>query len=585
MKSNRNAEGIYRLSPQQQGMLFETLRTAHSGVFVEQEVQTIRSAIDLRAFEAAWRRMIDRHAILRTAFVWKSRPELLQVVFDTVDLPIEYQDLRRASPTEQRLCLQRYLEADRARGFDLTRAPLFRVALFRMRDDRCDLVWTQHHILYDGWCRPLLFQELVSFYAAYAQGAQPPRVRARPYSDYVAWVEKQDLRAAELFWRKELEGFRSPSRLGTVIAPMKGVSPSGGHAEIERRHSAAQTGLLETLARQWRVTVSAVLHAAWALLLARYNDADDVVFGSTVAGRPADLPGVESIIGPFITTLPFRVRIDCGRAVSEWVSRVQAAHATIRRFEYCSAGQVQQWSEVPAGASLYESVLVFENYPSTSSRDRQVTLGGSNDGRFIGGRTPYTLTLLATPGTELNIRALFRTERIGWAAVSRILDHLGQILRHIVARPAESIRELLDGIAEDSIPQVYAASIRAVESADSAPANPVEQRLAAAACDVLGVPRVSMTERFLDLGGHSLVAIQLLSRLRNDLQIEIPLRVVFESADLRELAQQLEAAIRRKVESFSDEEAARLLSSLSADVPPHGMATEPSSKQRQHLGL
>lgn len=564
MTSNRNVEGICPLSPQQQGMLFETLRSEATGVFVEQEVHTLRGPIDITAFTAAWRHIIDQHAILRTAFVWKTRREPLQVVFNEVEPPIEFQDICRSPSLDQRALLQRYLEADRVRGFDLSQAPLFRIALFRTHEDACELVWTQHHILYDGWCRPLLFQQLASFYASYAQGTQPPAGRARPYSDYVAWVAKQDSHAAEQFWHKELAGFHSPSRLGTLTASVLGTPPGGSYAEIERRHPTSQTALLETLAKQKRVTMSTVLHGAWALLLARYNDASDVIFGSTVSGRPAELPGVESIVGPFITTLPIRVQVDRDSPCADWLPTVQARHARVRQFEYCSAGQVQQWSELPAGTSLFESVLVFENYPAAVRKDWSTSANSANS-RFIGGRTPYTLTLLITPGPELSFRAIFQTDRIGWAAVSRILDHMDQVLRRIVLQPAERIGELLASIPQHLVPNVYAPAAPKAYALHSAPSNPLEERVAAAASDLLGLPRVSMADRFLDLGGHSLVAMQLVSRLREDLQVDIPLRLVFECTDLRQLAQQVGEAISRKVESLSDEEAARLLANLSTD--------------------
>src|SRR6185369_12670863 len=371
MNSN-DIEEIDELSPMQQAMLFHSLMAPGSGVYVLQMSLRLSGRLDLPAFERAWRSLVARHSILRTAFFWEDLGAPRQVVFRQVDLKMERTCWRGLAAAEQEERLASFLAADRARGFELTEAPLLRLTLFELAEDVHQIVWTQHHLVTDGWSQGVVLGELLSTYDAFAAGREPALEAAPSFVDYLAWLKRQDQGAAEAFWRRSLAGFSTP----TVLAAReeRAEEPAGTPGIAARRQDlalpAAVSTALRAMARRRRLTLNTLAQGAWALLLAQESGREDVVFGVTVAGRPADLPGAESIAGPFLNTLPLRVEVAPERGLHAWLAALQEHQAVARRHEHAPLVDVQRWSGLPPGVALFDHILVFENLllPEEASR-------------------------------------------------------------------------------------------------------------------------------------------------------------------------------------------------------------------------
>jgi acyl carrier protein len=550
-------EDLYPLSPQQQGMLFGTLLAGAPGLYVEQESHALPPGLDRSAFRQAWERVLARHGALRTAFVWRDQEQPVQVVLRRVELPLEERDWRGCPPADLSARLDAFLAEDRHRGFDLARAPLMRLTLLRT-DSGHQLVWTLHHIVMDGWCRPLLLRELTALYAWLCGGAEPELDAPRPYRDYVGWLRRQDLAAAEAFWSSTLAGFTRPTRLGRPEPAV--AAPAAPQGSVERRLGAAETAALQGLARRGRLTLSTALHGVWALLLSRYSGERDVVFGTTVSGRPPELAGAESMIGLFIQTLPFRVVVAPDAPLLPWLETVQRRHLELRHFEHCSAGQVHQWSQVPASSPLYESLLVFENYPSGAPRD--AGRGADAGARFAGAHTAHALTILAAEAGDLLIRLVHDRRRIDDGSAGRILAHLTGLLGALAADPHQPLSALLARVPADEVPRVRGVAGAGAPATRpyAAPRTETERVLSRLWGEVLGLERIGVHDNFLELGGHSLVATQLMARLRDTFGLDLPLRVLFESATLAELAEVVEDTLLREIEALPESEAERRLS-------------------------
>ena len=388
MIANHLIESIYPLAPAQQGILFHALHAGALPVYCCQLCHPLRGGEALAtALKAAWQQVVDRHPALRTAFFWKQRKEPFQVAARQVKLPWDEQDWRGASPTEREGRLQAYLEADRARGFDLSRPPLLRLGLLRMTDDEYRVVFTNHHLILDGWSAALVLQEASALCQAEIQGRSLDLRRPPPYQQYIAWLRRQDLSAAEAFWRRALEGFAAPTSLGggpIPLAPAREKDMGQQRAVVP----VAFTRGLQAFARRHRVTLNTLFQAAWALLLSRYSGEEDVLFGVVVSGRPTDLPGAESMIGLFVNTLPVRVHIPYGAKILPWLHEVQTQQVELRKYEYSPLVQVQGWSRVPRGLPLFESILAFQNLPAGAPAEGEGGAGGQDVRHFRADQLP-----------------------------------------------------------------------------------------------------------------------------------------------------------------------------------------------------
>ena len=444
---------IYPLTPMQQGMLFHTLSEPASAVYFEQLTCTLAGELDGERFARAWQLAVERHAVLRTAFVWQGLNEPVQVVHDSAELPIELLDWRALASASRADRLEAFLSADRRRGFALAEAPLSRLALICVGASEHWLVWSHHHLLLDGWSLPILLGEVFEDYAALRAGPTPVRAPAVPYRDYVAWIRRHDAARAEGFWRRALAGFRAPT-------PLSWLGPRSTGEGLEAAQSAFEEQTLElgrersealrAFARRHRLTVNTLFQGAWALILARASRDPDVVFGATVSGRPPELPGVESMVGLFINTLPLRARAEPAARLVPWLAALQEQQAAARDFEWSPLADVQRWSEVPRGTALFDSLLVFENYPFDGALLRPFDGVRVADIRAIE-RTNYALTLAVKPGENLELALGYPRSRLSAAAAAGVLGSLRTLLDAMLTRPEARLAELPLLTAEERV--------------------------------------------------------------------------------------------------------------------------------------
>ncbi len=427
MTGKKNVEAVYSLSPMQQGMLFHSLESPDSGVYVEQLTCVLRGELDVAAFEGAWEHVFRRHAVLRTAFVWRKLERAYQVVLRTVELPFRFEDWSGSEPAGRGQRFEEMLRADHARGFELSKAPLSRLTLVRLAEEEFRFIWTHHHLLLDGWSLPLLIEEVRTAYERLRAGEAGTLAPEQPYRAYIEWLKGQDAAQAEAFWRRTLSGFRAP----TLMARSHGGG-GGAHGECAGSLGEEVTARLQAFARQNQVTLNTVLQAAWALLVGAYSGEPDVVFGATVSGRPAELAGSERMVGLFINTLPVRMRIEPEKTVSEWLQSIQAAQAEMRQFESSSLVDVQSSSEVPRGTPLFDSLVVFENYPVDAAM-RAPGSGFQIAEVRASEKTNYPLTLVSGPGKQMGLRLLFDPARVSATAAERIVAQLAGVLEALPA--------------------------------------------------------------------------------------------------------------------------------------------------------
>jgi amino acid adenylation domain-containing protein len=435
-------EDVYPLSSLQQGMLFHSLLAQGTGVYIEQVLCELHEVLDEVALRQAWAIVIDRHPVLRTDFRWADLDEPQQVVHAQVEVPWEQQDWRGTADAEQERRLTNLLEADRRRGFDMACGPLLRFTLLRCCENKSRLIWTFHHALVDGRSFAPVLREVFAHYEALRAGTELRLGLPRPYRDYISWLQTQDFSRAEGFWTRALEDFTTPTPLLADHVPSTDrKSETGGQSDREIWLSTETTSALRSFAAENGLTLNTIVQGAWSLLLSRYSDEAEVVFGVTRACRRSAIEGAEAMIGLFINTLPMRVRVSPEVALIPWLKELRAQSVAIREHEHTPLEKVRGWSKVPAGRPLFETIVVFENFHLNSLLRMQGGPWSNRRFRFFR-KTNYPVVLAVYAGTELCLNIGFDRSRLGDATVGRMLCHLRTLLKAMVTRPRQ--RQLRD---------------------------------------------------------------------------------------------------------------------------------------------
>ncbi len=425
----RAVADIHPLTPMQAGMVFHGLSQQAQGVYFEQVTAVLDDVADPRVLAEAWQHVVDRTPVLRGSVGWEDVPEPLLVVHREVRLPVTVLDWRELDAAE---ALPELLVRDRAEPFDLATAPLLRVTLARLPGDAVQLVWTFHHVLLDGWSVFQVLSDVCAAYAALRDGAAPALPNRRPFADYVTWLGAQDAEGAERYWRHEIGDVTEPTPLPYDRVPAAAHEASSS-VWVGRELDEDRTARLAAFARRERLTVNAIVQGAWALLLSRHSGTRDVVFGATVSGRPAGLAGVDDITGIFINTLPVRVAVDPAAPAAGWLRDLQAAQAESRRFEHVPLTAVQSWSGVEGGQNLFDSIVVFENYPVTA--DDVAGHGVRLRNLEAMETTSYPLSVVAAPGPRLSLGLGYDPALFDAATIERLAARLEHVLGALAAEP------------------------------------------------------------------------------------------------------------------------------------------------------
>ncbi len=428
--------GLTRLYPatgMQQGMFFHN--QLDRSAYVTQIFPLFEGELSTAHFRKAWQLVSNRHDIFRTAFVGEET-RLLQLVVDSVDVPWQEHDWRGLSADEQRERFARYRREDKAAGFDFTKAPLQRIALFRLADDRWQMLWTHHHMLLDGWCVPLVYKEVMLAYRLLSRGESVQWPDAPVYENYIQWLQRRDADEARGFWRAALDGIEAPTPLAIDRLPK---DRNNGVRERAFTLGTAETQRLEAFARTHHTTVNTLVQLAWGTLLHRYSGESQVVFGAITSGRPAEVRGIEEMIGLFINTVPVKITFAANAPVSSLVADVHRAFQQSQEHSYLPLHEIQKQSGIAAGTPLFDSLLVFENYPieaamavdmqshDTQSRtsNLRVISSGSDE------QTNYKLTFIAGLSGQLNVRCVHDAANFSGQTVDRLLAHLETVLREL----------------------------------------------------------------------------------------------------------------------------------------------------------
>ncbi|MEU0922802.1 non-ribosomal peptide synthetase [Streptomyces malaysiensis] len=455
MSSQPRVEDILPLSPLQEGLLFHAVYdTEAPDVYTMQFAFDLVGRVDLAALRAAAAALPRRHANLRAGFRRRKTGEAVQIIHREVELPWDERDVSDLDEEAQNAEIARILAAEKGRRFDLASPPLMRFVVVRQTAERFRLILTNHHILLDGWSMPLLARELFTLYAHGGDDSGLPRVT--PYRDYLAWLAGRERGAAEEAWRRALDGVEGP----TLLAPTAGERRGAAQPErVTLELSAELTVSLGQFARSRGLTLNTLVQGVWAVLLGRLTGRRDVVFGGTVSGRPPEIPGVESMVGLFINTLPVRVVLRPEETLSGLLARVQEQQSALMAHQHLGLHQVQR---LAGTGELFDTLTVFENYPLDPGGLELPGTGVRIAGVDVDDATHYPLTLAVIPGDRLTLRLDHRSDLLDHDAARRLAARLVRLLETVVADPDRPVAavDILDAAERERVLVEWNATAR-----------------------------------------------------------------------------------------------------------------------------
>ncbi|MBA9085510.1 amino acid adenylation domain-containing protein/non-ribosomal peptide synthase protein (TIGR01720 family) [Fontibacillus solani] len=441
MERSGNIENIYPLAPMQKGMMFHSQMDPDSGAYFEQMTFTMKGTLSQDVFVQSLDILTGRHDVLRTNFYTGWKDQTLQVVFRDRRTKFIYEDLRSMPEPELESFIKKLQQEDKAKGFDLAQDALMRITVVRTGESEYRFLWSFHHILMDGWCLFIVAKEVFSTYISLSNNEKLELGRAWPYRQYFEWLEQQDAGAAASYWREYLSGYEQQ-----ITLPQAKTRRRTGEYVSEKwvcTLGRELTGRIQKTAKRQQVTVNTLIQTAWGILLQRYNGTDDVVFGNVVSGRPADIPGIETMIGLFINTVPVRIRCHSEATVEEVMRTVQEQALSSQAYDTYPLYEIQALSSQKQG--LINHIVVFENYP-VDQQVEEMESGGQAGFEIVDvevvEQTNYDFNLIVIPDEEIAIRLEYNASLFDTAGIEVIKDHLVHLMEQISANPHIPVSEL-----------------------------------------------------------------------------------------------------------------------------------------------
>ncbi len=421
-------ESMYRLSGLQQGMLFHGLYDNTSGSYMVQFCCDL-VGVDLDAFRKSWDEVIARHTILRSAFYYDELSVPVQCVFSGMDMPLEMLDYRDMEGPEMEMAIKEYTESDRTKGFDFKTAPLMRISMIRMSEDRYRMLWTSHHILFDGWSLPVLMEEFLNAYELVSAGKKLPVFKPDRFEDYIRFIEQRSKEEEKLYWQQYLDGVETGSLLPFIETTAERNKGVGTYQSLVLNFDADTTAKINRFVQAERITVNTLVQGVWASLLHKYTGSDNIVFGVTVSGRPDELVNVEHRVGMFINTLPLHSIMQDDEEVGKWLRALQEEQVASRQFQYTPLNEIKAWTGIPG--DLFDSLVVFENYPVSKVIE-------ANRWRLqvenveTAEQTNYPLNILVHSAEEIDVRFSYNSSLLEGIYVEEIKGHFEKVLLQII---------------------------------------------------------------------------------------------------------------------------------------------------------
>jgi hypothetical protein len=423
----KNIENIAALTPLQEGMLFHYLEDPTGPHYFEQLCLELSGQIDMLCFVQAWDIVVKTNEMLRTVFRWEKLEKPAQITLKEHKCNLHVYDLLAKNNNREKTALEEIKTKDRQSPFDLRCIP-FRIILCKTAEKKYQLIISNHHILYDGWSTGIILREFFDIYHALSSGNQQAAPPAKPsFKEFIQWMQSQDKTKQKQFWTGYLDGFQSPTRLPIKKRKKAGESKSSANYTVTLTGSIKDQ--LEIFIKVHRVTLASFFYSTWGILLQRYCNTGDVIFGITVSGRSAPIKGIQNMVGLFINTIPLRIKLYIDEKVTDLMYRVNASLPTQEKYGSTPLVDIKEYSRLETNEVLFDSIIALENYPLDPGlmwKDSQLPL--MVDSYSIVESTTYDLSISITVGDMIGINFIYIPTSLDKSSILRLSSHFSNIV-------------------------------------------------------------------------------------------------------------------------------------------------------------
>ncbi len=431
------------LTALQKGMLSYHLLWPHSGVDIEQMIINLPEEVDINHLQQAWATVFQNNDILRASFQWSKVPEPFHIISQEIKIPFIFEDWSEHSPQEIIQKQKRFLSRDREQGFHLSMPPLSRLLLVKLEEKKYRLFWTFHHILIDGRSFIYILLDVFNCYKALVKKISFESTERAPFETYIDWLSKENKEkkdGAEVFWKKRLKGFTYQTPLPFESIKNNTLKESR-YGEVNIFLSEEFSSSLKKYAQQENITLNTLLLAAWALLLSRHSQSNDVIFGVTKTTRSSSIEKAKEMIGLFLTTLPVRVFIDENALVKDWLKTIRQDWISMRPFEHVSFKDLRSWSELSGSKGLFDSLVLFEN---TQFEEELKSLDQEWAKREVQllESTNFSLSLLGYGGKQIRLKLEYDNHQFSEVFAKNLLAQVQNIFRGIFVSSEKTIQAI-----------------------------------------------------------------------------------------------------------------------------------------------
>jgi len=529
---NSKIEAILPLSEMQEGILIHHLHSQWDEGFLHVEFG-IKGQLDKVAFVKAWDMVIARHEILRTTVHWENIEKPLQVIHPGATAEWHYNDLKHLKSDEQKEKITLQKKENRAKGTDFKKNPSNKFHLITLAENSHYFLWPCHHLLLDGWSGSNIIRDVLAYYDAICKNEILDLGALPPLKSYYAWLKKKDPLETSKFWEQYFEGFQQVCLFNTA-----GLANDPSNKSVKKiRLTAEVSQALNSLAQKSKLSLNTLIQGAWTLLLSAYFSNDDIIFGSVISGRSNDFPNMELLCGVFTNILPIRGNVIANMRLDEWLSQYQTKQLSALKHGHVSQNEISDLLKEATKNNLFDSIVIFENYPSKKVQSGDIEIQGFKSGVT----SNYPLSLMVLPHAEIVFTFIFQNDQISLETRNWLSENLTMLLNTIIDKPRATIQEIIGRIESPTF-SINTSSDLAESSSKTtfvAPTNALESELAAIWADVLGNKEIGVNDNYFELGGKSLMALKMIARINKQLDTKLPVTALLFHPTIAGLTQEI----------------------------------------------